>query len=176
MFFFPNHLGCPYRTRSHITSGNTPATRPLQTFGELATPRFARNLHRWTCVFVFRLLHLLLHSYFKMGQTKLCYHPPPSSTTHHHLPLPTTSQNISTTTHHHSSPAKICPLPLTTTHHHSLPLTTTHHHPPPAKIYPHPPTTSQNVSTIIHHHPSTAKFFFIRNPFIRISSHCLTAT
>ena len=169
MLFFPNQLGCPYRTRSHIRSGNTLASHPFQTFqtfGELATPRFARNLHRWTCVSVFRLLHHLLHSYFKMGQTKLCYHPPPSSTTHHHLPPAKIYPHPPTTIHHYPPPAKICPLPLTTTHHHL----------PPAKIYPNPPTTSQNVSTIIHHHPPTAKTFLIRNPFIRISSHCLTAT
>ena len=83
--------------------------------------------------------------------------PPPSTTTHHqpkythrHPPPPTTSQNISTTIHHH----------------------------------PPPPTTSQNISTTthhqpkyIHHHsPPPTDNFFIRNPFIRISSHCLTAT
>ena len=71
------------------------------------------------------------------------------ATTHHHPPPTTTSQNISTTTHHH---------------------------PPPAKIYSPPPTTSQNISTNAHHDPPTAKTFFMRNPFIRISSHCLAAT
>ena len=61
---------------------------------------------------------------------------------------------------------------------------TTHHHSPPAKIYlPPPPTTSQNISTTTsqdistntRHDLQTAKTFFIRNPFIRVSSHCLTA-
>ena len=45
MFFCPNYLGRPYRTRSHIMSGNTPVTRPSQTsqmFGELASLVFLR--------------------------------------------------------------------------------------------------------------------------------------
>ena len=40
MFFWPNQLMRPYRTRSHILFGNTPATCPPQTsqlFGELAS-------------------------------------------------------------------------------------------------------------------------------------------
>ena len=40
MFFCPNQLGRPYRTRSHIMSENTPAIRSPQTpqlFGELAS-------------------------------------------------------------------------------------------------------------------------------------------
>ena len=75
------------------------------------------------------------------------------------MPPPTTSQNIATTTHH--QPKYI--------HHHLPPPTTSLNNPPP-------PSTSQNISTTIHNHPLTAKTFFIRNPFIRISSHCLTAT
>ena len=69
----------------------------------------------------------------------------------------------------------------TTIHHHPPPPNITHyqpkyihHHPPPTKIYP-PLTTSQDISTNTHHHPPTVKTFFIRNPFIRVSSHCLTA-
>ena len=70
------------------------------------------------------------------------------------------------TNHHH-------PPQPTTTHHQPKYI---HHHPPPAKIYPPPPTTSQNISTNTHHDPPTAKTFFIRNPFTRISSHCLRAS
>ena len=40
------------------------------------------------------------------------------------------------------------------------------HHPPP-------PTTSQDISTNTHHNPLTATTFFIKNPLIRISRHCL---
>ena len=63
---------------------------------------------------------------------------------------------------------KLChhPPPSTTSQNIS---TTTHHHPSSSKIYPAPPTT-------IHHHLPTAKTFFIRSPFIRITNHCLTAT
>ena len=78
--------------------------------------------------------------------------------------------------------------------HHQLPSTTIYHHPQPAKIYPplpttsrnisssthqlHPPAanTNQNISTTIPHHPPTAKTFFIKNLFIRISSHYQTTT
>ena len=69
---------------------------------------------------------------------------------------------------------KLChhPLPSTTNHHQPKYI---HHHPPPAKMYPPPHTTTQDISTNTHHHPPTAKTF-IRNPFIRISSHCLKAT
>ena len=87
---------------------------------------------------------------------------------------------LSYTTIHHYPP------PLTTTHHYPPPLTTTHHQPKyipyhplaPTSIHQHPPapTTSQNISATTHHHPPIANTFFIRNPFIRISSHCLTVT
>ena len=73
------------------------------------------------------------------------------------------------TSHHH-------PPPSTTTHHDPPPSTTSHHQPKYIHHHPPLPTTSQNISTNTHHDPPTAKTFFIRNPFIRISSHCLTAT
>ena len=63
-----------------------------------------------------------------------------------------------------------------TTHHQPKYI---HRYPPPAKIYPPPLTTTHHQPKYIHQHPPhppTAKTFFIRNPFIRISSHCLTAT
>ena len=63
-----------------------------------------------------------------------------------------------------------------TTHHHRPRPTATHHQPKYIHHHPPLPTTSQNISTNTHHDPPTAKTFFIRNPFIRISSHCLTAT
>ena len=34
-------------------------------------------------------------------------------------------------------------------------------------------TTTYHQPKYIHHHPPTAKTFLIRNPFIRISTHCL---
>ena len=60
--------------------------------------------------------------------------------------------------------------------HHPPPSTANHHQPKYIHHHPSPPTISQDISTTTHHNPPTAKTFFIRNPFIRISSHCLTAT
>ena len=112
---------------------------------------------------------------------------------HHHPQPSTTNQSISTTTHHHSQPS-------TSTHHqpkYPLPPSTTYHHPPPPTTsqnifnhHPPPPTDSQNISTTTNHNPKyiqgrrysirkifrTFPTFFIRNSFIRISRHCLTAT
>ena len=77
--------------------------------------------------------------------------------------------------------AKLC--------HHPPPPSITHHQPKCIHHHPPPPISSQNVSTTTHHHPPPTKIypltpttthqqqtFFIRNPFIRISSHCLMAT
>ena len=93
--------------------------------------------------------------------------------------------------------------PPTTTHHqpkYPPPTTTIHNHPLPAKIHPPTPTNSENTSTTTNCNPKYIQVrrcsnvvifikikwwktlykyfpqFFIRNPFIRISSHCLTAT
>ena len=75
MFFCPNQLWHPYRTRSYIMSEDTPSTRPPQTsqlFGELASLVHLRLslLGIFTGEFVSPYfhywLHHLLHSYFKI--------------------------------------------------------------------------------------------------------------
>ena len=133
----------------------------------LSSPVKLGNYHLTGCTSDFKtaaMINKFPFCYCLLGQTKLCHHPLPSTTTHHHpppakiyQPRPTTI----TTNNHQPPPAKIYPPPPTTIH----------HDPPPAKIYPLSPTTSQNISTTNYYHPPTAKTFFIRNPFIRISSH-----
>ena len=79
------------------------------------------------------------------------------------------------TTHHHPPPAKIYP-PPTTTHHQPKWI---HHHAPPPTTSQNMSTTTQNQPRYIHQHPpppTNSQNLFLRNPFIRISSHCLTAT
>ena len=51
----------------------------------------------------------------------------------------------------------------------------THPTPPPTHTHYGKPwfTTTYHQPKYIHHHPPTAKTFLIRNPFIRISTHCL---
>ena len=134
----------------------------------LSSPVKLGNYHLTGCTSDFKtaaVINKFPFCYCLLGQTKLCHHPLPSTTTHHHPPpakiYPPRPTTI-TTNNHQPPPAKIYPPP---------PPTTIHHDPPPAKIYPLSPTTSQNISTTNYYHPPTAKTFFKRNPFIRISSH-----
>ena len=148
MFFFPNHLGCPYRTRSHITSGKILLPAPFKHSKRLA------NLLRLSLLGIYT--GELVSSYFDycisffihiLKWVRLNY-----AITHHHPAPPTTI-------YHYPPPAKIYPPRLTTTHHqpkyvhyHSPPLTTTHYHSPPR-------TTTHHQPKYIHIHPRPAKMY-----------------
>ena len=71
-----------------------------------------------------------------------------------------------TLTHYDPPAAKIFPPPPAATH----------YQPKYIHLHPPPPTTIQKISANTHHGLPAAKTFFIRNPFVRISSQCLTAT
>ena len=60
--------------------------------------------------------------------------------------------------------------------HHPPPPITTHHQSKYIHFYPPPSTARNDISTNSYHPPPIAKAFFIRNPFLRISSHCMAAT